>query len=82
MADDDFIKRLSDSSSLTDILIQMESFLDELDTYAFKNWFEGEIVDGPNIERHWVSMTLQYDYKQMPDPRWYSTFEIWRVSYF
>jgi hypothetical protein len=65
---DDFIDRLSSSSSLTDILIQMESFIDDLDTYAFKNWFEGELVDGPNVERHWVSMTLQYDYNQMPDP--------------
>ncbi len=64
----DFIKRLSDSASLTDILVQMESFLDDLDIYVFKNWFEGEIVDGPNIERHWTSLTLKYDYKQMPDP--------------
>lgn len=64
----DFIKRLNDSSSLTDILIQMEDFLDNLDIFAFKNWFEGEVVDGPNVERHWVSMSLKYDYKQMPDP--------------
>ena len=64
----DFIKRLSDSASLTDILIQMESFLDDLDIYVFKNWFEGEIADGPTIERHWVSMILKYPYDKMPDP--------------
>jgi hypothetical protein len=64
----DFIKRLSDSASLTDILIQMESFLDDLDMYVFKNWFEGEVVDGPTIERHWVSMILKYPYAKMPDP--------------
>jgi hypothetical protein len=55
----DFIKRLSDSASLTDILIQMESFLDDLDMYVFKNWFEGEVVDGPTIESNWVSMILK-----------------------
>lgn len=61
-------KKLNDSSSLTDVLIQMEDFLDGLDLYVFKNWFEGEIVEGPDVERYWVSMTLKYDYKQMPDP--------------
>ena len=65
---DNFLKRLSDSTSLTDVLIQMEDFLDSLDLYVFKNWFEGEIVDGPNVSRYWVSMTLKYDYKDMPDP--------------
>lgn len=65
---DNFLKRLSDSSSLTDVLIQMEDFLDSLDLYVFKNWFDGEIVDGPNVSRYWVSMTLKYDYKDMPDP--------------
>jgi hypothetical protein len=64
----DFITRLSDSASLTDILIQLESFLDDLDIYVFKNWFEGEVVDGPTVERHWVSLTLKYEYSDMPDP--------------
>jgi hypothetical protein len=46
----------------------MEDFLDSLDLYVFKNWIDGEIVEGPNIRRYWVSMTLKYAYKQMPDP--------------
>lgn len=61
-------KRLSDSTSLTDVLIQMEDFMDSLDLYVFKNWFEGEIVQGPDIRRYWVSMTLKYAYEDMPDP--------------
>lgn len=65
---DQFIKKLNDSESLTDILIQMEDFLDSLDIYVFKNWFEGEIVEGPEVRRYWVSMTLKYDYDKMPDP--------------
>lgn len=61
-------KRLSDSDSLTDVLIQMEDFMDSLDLYVFKNWFEGEIVQGPDIRRYWVSMILKYPYEEMPDP--------------
>ena len=62
------LKRLSDSSNLTDVLIQMEDFMDSLDLYVFKNWFEGEVVQGPEIRRYWVKMTLKYDYEMMPDP--------------
>ena len=67
-ADSSFFKRLSDSDSLTDVLIQMEDFLDSLDLYVFKNWFDGEIVEGPDVRRYWVSMTLKYPYMKMPDP--------------
>jgi hypothetical protein len=69
MADgNDFFKRLTDSTSLTDVLIQMEDFLDGLDLYVFKNWFEGEVVEGPIVSRYWTKMTLKYAYKEMPDP--------------
>lgn len=67
-ANQQLFKRLSDSTSLTDVLIQMEDFMDSLDIYVFKNWFEGEIVQGPDIRRYWVSMTLKYGYEEMPDP--------------
>jgi len=67
-ANPQLFKRLSDSESLTDVMIQMEDFMDSLDLYVFKNWFEGEIVQGPEIRRYWVSMTLKYEYEEMPDP--------------
>lgn len=69
MATPSMYKRLSDSESLTDVLIQMEDFLDSLDIYVFNNWIDGEVVNGPDIRRYWTSMTLKYDYKNMPDPR-------------
>lgn len=62
------IQRLNDSKSLIDVLIQMESFMDDLDLYTHANWFDGEIVEGPTIKRYWVSMKLKYPYKKMPDP--------------
>ena len=64
----DFINNLDDSDSLVDVLMNMENFLDSLDIYVFKNWFEGEIVDGPNVSKYWVSMSLYYEYDNMPDP--------------
>lgn len=66
--DNSFFTRLRDSESLTDVLIQMEDFLDGLDLYVFKNWIEGEVVEGPEITRYWAKMVLKYDYDMMPDP--------------
>lgn len=68
MPDNEQVQTAAKSASLTDILIQIEDFLDSLDLYVFKNWFDGEIVDGPVVKRYWVGITLQYDYKDMPDP--------------
>lgn len=62
------IASLSKNPTLTDILIQIENFFDEMDLYVFRNWFDGEIVEGPIVERYWVSIVLKYDYDDMPDP--------------
>lgn len=63
------IKRLNENESLLDILIEMEDFLDSLDLYAFKNWIDGEVVEGPVVSRYWCEMTLKYPYSKMPDPK-------------
>lgn len=62
------IKKLFDQKSLLDTAIEIEKFLDFMNLYVYPNWFKGEVVDGPNVSRYWVSLTLQYDYKDMPDP--------------
>lgn len=56
------------SNSALDTLMQVDGTLDRLNVYAYKNWIEGEIVDGPNIDRYWVTLTLMYPRKLMPDP--------------
>jgi hypothetical protein len=66
---DKTIKRLTDSSNLIDVLVQIENFFDSLDLYVFKNWLEGEVVQGPNIQRYWVEIVLRYNYREMPDPQ-------------
>lgn len=62
------IVRLSDNTDLVDIMISIENYLDINDMYAFKNWINGEIVDGPFVKKYWVRVTLKWDYKDMPDP--------------
>jgi hypothetical protein len=63
MSDDDT------SNNMLDTLISLESILDDTDCYVYKNVFNGEVVEGPIIRRHWVSMSLLYPHNKMPDPR-------------
>ena len=63
------LDKLEDASHLLSILLQMEDVLDSLDLYCFENWLDGEVVEGPIIRRHWVSMSLLYPSDKMPDPR-------------
>lgn len=62
------LEELVGNDTSLEILMQVDKFLDEFGIYAYKNWMEGEIVSGPNIERHWVTVTLMYPYEKMPDP--------------
>jgi hypothetical protein len=62
------IKSIYDSKSSLDILLEFEKILDETHIYAYKNWIEGEVVEGPEINKYWVTVTLMYPYKLMPDP--------------
>lgn len=56
------------SENVLDILIEFERALDTLDIYVYKNWEKGEIVEGPEISRYWITLTLMYPHKLMPDP--------------
>ena len=56
------------SENILDILVEFERAFDILDIYVYKNWQKGEIVEGPEISRYWITVTLMYPYKLMPDP--------------
>jgi hypothetical protein len=64
----DTIKMISDTNSLFDMLLQFEKVLAEIDLYAFRNWFKGEILEGPTLKRHYVIVKLLYRIDEMPDP--------------
>jgi hypothetical protein len=57
------------TDSAVSSLLDFERVLDELDLYTFKHWKQGELVDGPNYEKYFVSCTFMWPYKRMPDPR-------------
>ncbi len=64
----DTLDNLIDSSSDLNVLIEFEEMLDNLNIYAYKNWEYGEVIAGPEVTRYWITITLMYPYKMMPDP--------------
>ena len=64
----DTLDNLIDSSSDLNVLIEFEEMLDNLNIYAYKNWEYGEVIAGPEVTRYWITVTLMYPYKMMPDP--------------
>ena len=58
---------MSDCSLST--LMDFERVLDELDIYAFRNWAVGELVEGPDIKKYWITVTFMWPQSLMPDPR-------------
>ena len=65
----DNIKTLYVIENTLETLMDFERVLDELDTYVFKNWIKGELVEGPLYEKYFVTCTFMYPEKMMPDPR-------------
>ena len=57
-----------ENNTALDMLIDFEGVLDNVHIYAYKNWSKGEVVQGPDISKYWVEVTLMYNAKQMPDP--------------
>ena len=64
----DNIKGIYESNNLLEILSDFERVLDNLDMYAYLNWGNGELVEGPVSSRHWVSAKFMWPKKLTPDP--------------
>jgi hypothetical protein len=62
------VKRLDDTPDLVDIMIGIEDYLDRNDIYAYKNWLDGELVDGPHVKPYWIKCAFKWPYRRMPDP--------------
>jgi len=56
------------TDSAVSSLLDFERVLDELDLYAFANWKQGELVEGPVYEKYFIKCTFMWPYKKMPDP--------------
>jgi hypothetical protein len=57
------------TDSAVNTLLDFERVCDELDLYAFANWKQGELVEGPKYEKYFVTCTFMWPYKKMPDPK-------------
>jgi len=64
----DHLRKVSEGESLLDMLLEFEGILDEVVLYAYKNWIKGEILEGPDVGRHWVTAKFMYMSEDMPDP--------------
>lgn len=61
-------QRVEEVPHLLEIMLEIEDLFDSMDMYVYKNWIDGEVVEGPTIRRYWVDLSLKYEYKKMPDP--------------
>lgn len=57
----------STNSSLS-VLKDFERVLDEMDMYVYKNWMDGELAEGPTVDRYWVTASFMWPRDKMPDP--------------
>ena len=65
----DTIKNIYMSDGSMNTLLDFERVIDEADVYAYKNWINGELVQGPDVGRYSCTCTFMWPYKLMPDPR-------------
>jgi hypothetical protein len=63
------LQRVSGNETSLDMLMEFEKTLDSAGLYAYQNWMNGELVEGPFINRYWFITTWMYPLKLMPDPK-------------
>ena len=62
------IQTLYENNSNLAVLKDFERVLDEMDTYVFENWVDGELAFGPKVDRHWITASFMWPQDKMPDP--------------
>jgi|TARA_B110000240_G_C13491921_1_gene450007 hypothetical protein len=63
------IEGIYESNTAFQVLKDFERVLDELDIYVYANWEDGELAQGPEIDRHWITCTFMWPKGKMPDPK-------------
>ena len=67
----DIIRNVQSLYNISPSLATLKDFervIDELDVYVFKNWEDGELLEGPIDSRHFVTCSFMWPADQMPDP--------------
>lgn len=63
------LQTLSENNSAFRVLKDFERVIDELNIYVFKNWIDGELFEGPEVNRYDVTCKFMWKYDDMPDPK-------------
>jgi hypothetical protein len=61
-------KSLYEAESYMSTLVDFERVLDNVHLYAYENWIKGELVEGPKVEKHWVTCSFMWPKRMMPEP--------------
>lgn len=59
------LQTLSENQTAFKVLKDFERVLDELDVYVYKNWLEGELIEGPDVSRYSVTCKFMWDRNEM-----------------
>lgn len=62
------LQTLTVNDSSFQVLKDFERVIDELDLYVFKNWEDGELIEGPIVNRYTVTCKFMWPRENMPDP--------------
>jgi len=62
------LHNLTEHTTAFKVIKDFERVIDELDIYVFKNWQDGELIEGPIINRYTVTCTFMWSKNRMPDP--------------
>ena len=63
------IEQIYGSNNSLNLLKDFERVLDELDTYVYDNWLDGELVSVPKESRYFVECTFMWPKDKMPEPK-------------
>jgi hypothetical protein len=63
------IETIYGSNNSLKLLKDFERVIDELDTYVYENWIDGEVVAGPKESRYFVECTFMWPKDKMPEPK-------------
>ena len=63
------IENIYGSNNSLNLLKDFERVIDELDTYVYDNWIDGELVEGPKESRYFVECTFMWPKEKMPEPK-------------
>ena len=63
------VENVYGSNNSLNLLKDFERVIDELDTYVYDNWIDGELVQGPVESRYWVQCTFMWPKEKMPEPQ-------------